>query len=400
MSAVLVVNSGSSSFKYQLIDSETEQSLASGLVERIGEPNGRMTHRGPDGTTERELEIPDHTAGFRAMLDAFASEGPSLDDNPLDAVGHRVVHGGKRFFEPTIVTPLVEINIEDLSDLAPLHNPANLQGIRAAKKAYPDVPHVAVFDTAFHQTLQPSAYTYAIDADLAERHRVRRYGFHGTSHKYVSEAAAAFLGRPLGELKQIVLHLGNGASACAIDGGQSVETSMGMTPLEGLVMGTRSGDLDPAVLIHLARRAHLSTDDLDELLNRRSGLLGLSGRGDMRDVRQAANGGDEQARLALDVTVHRLKHYLGAYTALLGRLDVLSFTAGVGENDAALRAEVLAGLEVLGIRLDPERNAAPSREARVISADDSAVTVLVVPTDEELEISRQSLQAVRETTGG
>jgi len=400
MSAVLVVNSGSSSFKYQLIDSETEQSLASGLVERIGEPNGRMTHRGPDGTTERELEIPDHTAGFRAMLDAFASEGPSLDDNPLDAVGHRVVHGGKRFFEPTIVTPLVEINIEDLSDLAPLHNPANLQGIRAAKKAYPDVPHVAVFDTAFHQTLQPSAYTYAIDADLAERHRVRRYGFHGTSHKYVSEAAAAFLGRPLGELKQIVLHLGNGASACAIDGGRSVETSMGMTPLEGLVMGTRSGDLDPAVLIHLSRRAHLSTDDLDELLNRRSGLLGLSGRGDMRDVRQAANGGDEQARLALDVTVHRLKHYLGAYTALLGRLDVLSFTAGVGENDAALRAEVLAGLEVLGIRLDPERNAAPSREARVISADDSAVTVLVVPTDEELEISRQSLQAVRETTGG
>jgi acetate kinase len=400
VSAVLVVNSGSSSFKYQLIDSETEQSLASGLVERIGEPSGRTTHRGPDGTTERELAIPDHTAGFRAMLDAFAAEGPSLEDNPLDAVGHRVVHGGKRFFEPTIVTPLVEINIEDLSDLAPLHNPANLQGIRAAKKAFPDVPHVAVFDTAFHQTLDPAAYTYAIDADLAERHRVRRYGFHGTSHKYVSETAAAFLDRPLGELKQIVLHLGNGASACAVDGGRSVETSMGMTPLEGLVMGTRSGDLDPAVLLHLSRRAHLGADDLDELLNRRSGLLGLSGRGDMRDVRTAANDGDERARLALDVTVHRLKHYLGAYTALLGGLDVLTFTAGVGENDAALRAEVLSGLEVLGIRLDPERNASASRDARVISADDSSVTVLVVPTDEELEISRQSLQAVRESTGG
>lgn len=400
MSAVLVVNSGSSSFKYQLIDSESEESLASGLVERIGEGMGSATHRGPDGISERSLEIPDHTAGFRVMLDAFAAEGPSLEQNPLEAVGHRVVHGGKRFFEPTIVTPLVELNIEDLSELAPLHNPANLEGIRAAKKAFPDVPHVAIFDTAFHQTMPPPAYTYAIDAQVAERHRVRRYGFHGTSHKYVSEAAAAFLGRPLGELRQIVLHLGNGASACAVDGGRSVETSMGMTPLEGLVMGTRSGDLDPAVLIHLARRAQLSTDDLDELLNRRSGLLGLSGRSDMRDVRQAADAGDESARLALEVTIHRLKHYLGAYVALLGGLDVLTFTAGIGENDTALRADVLSGLEVLGIRLDPERNASTSREARVISTDDSPVTVLVVPTNEELEIARQSVQAVRETTGG
>ncbi|SEI07329.1 MULTISPECIES: acetate kinase [unclassified Leifsonia] len=400
MSAVLVVNSGSSSFKYQLIDSESEESLASGLVERIGEGMGSATHRGPRGTSERSLEIPDHTAGFGVMLDAFAAEGPSLEQNPLEAVGHRVVHGGKRFFEPTIVTPLVEINIEDLSELAPLHNPANLEGIRAAKKAFPDVPHVAIFDTAFHQTMPPPAYTYAIDAEVAERHRVRRYGFHGTSHKFVSEAAAAFLGRPLGELRQIVLHLGNGASACAVDGGRSVETSMGMTPLEGLVMGTRSGDLDPAVLIHLARRAQLSTDDLDELLNRRSGLLGLSGRSDMRDVREAANAGDESARLALEVTIHRLKHYLGAYVALLGGLDVLTFTAGIGENDTALRADVLSGLEVLGIRLDPERNGSASREARVISTDDSPVTVLVVPTNEELEIARQSVQAVRGTTGG
>ncbi|WP_158862491.1 acetate/propionate family kinase [Leifsonia sp. AG29] len=394
MSAVLVVNSGSSSFKYQLIDSESEESLASGLVERIGEASGRTSHRGPDGTSERTLQIPDHTAGFRAMLDAFAEHGPSLDENPLDAVGHRVVHGGKRFFEPTVVTPLVEINIEDLSDLAPLHNPANLQGIRAARAAFPDVPHVAVFDTAFHQTLPPAAYTYAIDAGLAERHRVRRYGFHGTSHKYVSEAAARFLGRPIEELRQIVLHLGNGASACAVRGGRSVETSMGMTPLEGLVMGTRSGDLDPAVLLHLARRAHLGTDELDELLNRRSGLLGLSGRGDMRDVRQAAENGDEAARLALDTTIHRLKHYIGAYTALLGGLDVLVFTAGIGENDARLREETLEGLGFLGIELDPERNAASDRGARVISTDGSAVTVLVVPTNEELEIARQSLQAV------
>jgi acetate kinase len=305
-----------------------------------------------------------------------------------------VVHGGKRFFEPTIVTPLVEINIEDLAALAPLHNPANLQGIRAAKAAFPDVQHVAVFDTAFHQTLSPAAYTYAIDAALADKHRVRRYGFHGTSHKYVSEAAAAFLGRPLGDLKQIVLHLGNGASACAVDGGRSVETSMGMTPLEGLVMGTRSGDLDPAVLIHLARRAGLGIDGLDELLNRRSGLLGLSGHGDMRDVRHAAEAGDPAARLALETTVHRLKHYIGAYTALLGGLDALVFTAGIGENDRRLRAEVCDGLQTLGIRLDPERNSAESRDARVISTDDSPVAVLVVPTDEEIEIARQSLQAV------
>lgn len=394
MSAVLVVNSGSSSLKYQLIDAESEAALASGLVERIGEPSGGLRHTGPRGLRETTLEIPDHTAAFRAMLDAFRAEGPSLEEHPLAAVGHRVVHGGKRFFEPTIVTPLVEINIEDLADLAPLHNPANLQGIRAARAAFPDVAHVAVFDTAFHQTLAPEAYTYAIDAVLADRHRVRRYGFHGTSHKYVSGAAAEFLDRPLSELKQIVLHLGNGASACAIDGGRSVDTSMGMTPLEGLVMGTRSGDLDPAVLIHLARRAGLGIDDLDELLNRRSGLLGLAGKGDMRDVRDAAEAGDAAARLALDTTIHRLRHYVGAYTAVLGGLDVLTFTAGVGENDVRLRAEVCAGLEVLGIRVDPERNASGSRVARTISADDSRVAVLVVPTDEELEIARQSLQAV------
>lgn len=394
MTAVLVVNSGSSSLKYQLIDTDSERALASGLIERIGEASGHLRHTGPEGRRETTLAIPDHMAAFRAMLDAFGVDGPSLDENPLTAVGHRVVHGGKRFFEPTIVTPLVEINIEDLADLAPLHNPANLQGIRAAKEAFPDVPHVAVFDTAFHQTLAPEAYTYAIDAALADRHRVRRYGFHGTSHQYVSGAAAEFVSRPLGELKQIVLHLGNGASACAVDGGRSVDTSMGMTPLEGLVMGTRSGDLDPAVLLHLARRAALGTDDLDELLNRRSGLLGLSGHGDMRDVRHAADSGDAAARLALDTAVHRLKHYVGAYTAVLGGLDVLTFTAGIGENDRRLRAEVCAGLEVLGIRLDPERNAAGSRGARRISADDSRVTVLVVPTDEELEIARQCLQAV------
>ena len=394
MSAVLVINSGSSSFKYQLIDMETERPLATGLVERIGEGSGHTIHDGPDGTAERTVGIPDHTAGFRAMLDAFEANGPSLAEFPPVAVGHRVVHGGKRFFEPTVVTPLVEINIEDLADLAPLHNPANLEGIRAAETAFPQVPHVAVFDTAFHQTLAPEAYTYAIDADLAEKYRVRRYGFHGTSHKYVSETAAQVLGLPLGELKQIVLHLGNGASACAIDGGRSVDVSMGMTPLEGLVMGTRSGDIDPAVLFHLARRANLDTDALDELLNRRSGLLGISGHGDMRDVQRAAADGHADARLALDTYLHRLKHYIGAYIAILGGVDVLSFTAGVGENAAAVRAGALTGLEPLGIRLDAARNAERGSGARVISTDDSAVTVLVVPTDEELEIARQTLSAI------
>ncbi|MEO6827713.1 MAG: acetate kinase [Microbacteriaceae bacterium] len=404
MTEILVVNSGSSSFKYQLIEMETERTLASGLVERIGEVSGHCIHRAgargsADASTapsafERTLAIPDHTAGFRVMLDAFGEHGPSLDRHPPIAVGHRVVHGGKRFFEPTMITPRVKVDIQDLSELAPLHNPANLQGIEAAEEAFPDLPHVAVFDTAFHQTLPPAAYTYAIDADLAERYRVRRYGFHGTSHKFVSEAAAAFLRRPLTELKQIVLHLGNGASACAVDGGISVETSMGMTPLEGLVMGTRSGDVDPAVLLHLHRKAGLDVDDFDELLNRRSGLLGLSGRRDMRDVTDAAGSGDDAAQLTLDVYVHRLKQYIGGYYAQLGRLDAIVFTAGVGENSAVVRAGALAGLEELGIRLDPERNEAASRAIRVISADDSRVSVLVVPTDEELEIARQTLAVV------
>jgi acetate kinase len=394
VSSILVVNSGSSSFKYQLIDMDTEKTLASGLVERIGEVRGHSTHHGPGSTTQRDLPIPDHTAGFRVMLDAFESDGPSLTEHPPIAIGHRVVHGGKRFFEPTLITELVRINIEDLSELAPLHNPANVQGIIAAQKAFPQLPHVAIFDTAFHQTLPPAAYTYAIDAAIAERYRVRRYGFHGTSHKFVSEAAAVFLGRPLAELKQIVLHLGNGASACAVDGGRSVETSMGMTPLEGLMMGTRSGDIDPAVLFHLNRTGGYNIEQLDDLLNRHSGLLGLGGHGDMRDIQSAAASGDETARLAFEVYLHRIKQYVGAYFAQLGGLDVITFTAGVGENNALVRAGSLAGLEPMGIRIDPARNESASRDARRISTDDSRVTVLVIPTDEELEIARQTLAVV------
>lgn len=406
MSAVLVINSGSSSFKYQLIEMETESVLASGLVERIGETMGSMRHTVTaeglgDGahvtmesaTYDRQLSIADHTAGFQVMLDAFAYYGPLLSDHPPVAVGHRVVHGGARFFEPTLITPLVEINIDDLALLAPLHNPGAVAGIMAARSAFPDAPHVAVFDTAFHQTLSPAAYTYAIDQKLAQRHRIRRYGFHGTSHKFVAGAAADFVGRDVRELKQIVFHLGNGASACAIDGGVSVDTSMGFTPLEGLVMGTRSGDLDPAALFHLARRHEMSIDDLDHLLNKKSGLLGLSGFADMRDVLERRARGDKKATLAFDVYVHRLRHYLGAYIAVLGGVDVISFTAGVGENAVAVREEVLATMAWAGVRIDPERNAARTDGPRVISSDDSTVTVLVMPTNEELEIARQTLSA-------
>ncbi len=364
MTGILVVNSGSSSLKYQFIDMTAESVLASGLIERVT----------------------DHVAACRIMIGELERLGLTAD-----AVGHRVVHGGSDFSAATLVDDGVLARIDALAELAPLHNPANLDGIRAVQDAFPGIPQVAVFDTAFHQTLAPEAYTYAIDRELAEQYRVRRYGFHGTSHRFVSGEAARFLGRPLDSLKQIVLHLGNGASACAIDGGRSVDTSMGLTPLAGLVMGTRSGDLDPAVLLHLMRRAGLGADELDELLNTRSGLLGLSGHADWRDVQAATAAGDERAALAAQVFRRRITHYVGAYAALLGGLDVVSFTAGIGEHSAAVRAEVLAGLGHLGIELEPERNEGAEGGIRTISSDASRVTVLVVPTNEELEIAREVL---------
>ena len=395
MSVVLVINSGSSSFKYQLIDVESQEALASGLVERIGEPLGKAKHDVGDVASTIELPIPDHTAGFAVMLEAFAAYGPSLETHAPIAVGHRVVQGGARFFEPTLITPLVEINIDELSFLAPLHNPGALQGIKAARAAFDGVPHVAVFDTAFHQTMPPAAYTYAIDKDVAERHRIRRYGFHGTSHKYVSEEAARFLGRPLGDLRQIVLHLGNGASATAIDGGRSVDTSMGLTPLQGLVMGTRSGDIDPSLPLVLAQREGWTPAQIDAFLNKRSGMLGLTGAGDMRDIEERCARGDAEAQVAFDVYIHRLRAYIGAYLAQLGGVDVISFTAGVGENSATVRAAALETLGFAGVHLDDERNAVRSKQTRVISAEGAPVTVLVVPTNEELEIARQTLEVAR-----
>lgn len=394
MSIVLVVNSGSSSIKYQILDMDFESVLGGGLVERIGGTLGIATHTGPLGTSRREAVIASHTAGFDAVLDACAEWGPDLEAIPLRAVGHRVVQGGARFRGPALIDDAVEAAIEELSPLAPLHNPPNLLGIRAARTAFPGSPQVAVFDTAFHQTMPPEAYTYAIDSGLAETHGIRRYGFHGTSHKYVSEQAAAFLGQPLDQVNTIVLHIGNGVSACAVRGGVSIDTSMGLTPLEGLVMGTRSGDLDPAILIHLHRQGGLDIDALDELLNRRSGLLGLSGSSDMRDVEAGAAQGDNRAILALRVYCYRLRHYVGAYYAQLGRVDAIAFTAGVGEHSSRVRAQTLAGLERLGIAVDAQRNGEPSNGIRRISADASEVAVLVVPTNEELEIARQTLAAL------
>ena len=392
--SVLVINSGSSSIKYQLVIPDTYEVLASGLVERIGEPVGAVKHVAHGETTRRELPVPDHAEGLRIVLGLFEEIGPDLARAHVAAVGHRVVQGGARFDGPALVDEDVVRNIDELSPLAPLHNPPNLTGIRVARELLPDVPHVAVFDTAFFRDLPAAAATYAVDTEVATKHRVRRYGAHGTSHQYVSHKVARLLGRPVEELNTIVLHLGNGASASAVRGGRAVETSMGMTPLEGLVMGTRSGDLDPAVLFHLHRNAGMSVDELDDLLNRRSGIKGLSGVNDFRELHDLVEQGDTAARLALDVYLHRLRKYIGAYHAVLGRLDVIAFTAGVGENDDVVRAGALAGLEAMGIEVDLERNAGRKSEPTVISPDGARVTVLVVPTNEELAIARQALEVV------
>lgn len=397
MSAVLVVNSGSSSVKYQLVDPVSGASLASGVVEKIGEtsePGGVITHREGAEKFEWTGPIPDHSAGLRLAFEMFARAGAPLGERGVAAVGHRVVHGGTVFSAPTIVTDEVLAVVDGLSALAPLHNPANVLGIAVARELFPDVPHVAVFDTAFFRTLPEAAATYAIDHDLALKHGVRRYGFHGTSHSYVSGKVAEFLGRPAEDVNQIVLHLGNGASASAVRGGVAVDTSMGLTPLEGLVMGTRSGDIDPGVLMHLRRVAGLDVDALDTLLNRNSGIKGISGVNDFRELRTLIDAGDERAVLAYGVYIHRLRKYVGAYLVGLGRLDAIAFTAGVGENDAHVRADALAGLSDLGIEVDEALNTSPERGARVISTTGSKVTVLVMPTNEELAIAQAAWKLV------
>ena len=394
---VLVLNSGSSSVKYQLLDMRERTRLAVGLVERIGEETGRLKHTPlADGGAARERtgRIADHEAALKAVAEELDKDGLGLDSPELAAIGHRVVHGGQSFTEPTVIDDAVLCEIERLIPVAPLHNPAGLAGIRTAIALRPDLPQVAVFDTAFHTTMPEPAARYAIDVRTADEYRVRRYGFHGTSHAYVSRATARLLGRAPEEVNVIVLHLGNGASASAVRGGRCVDTSMGLTPLEGLVMGTRSGDLDPAVIFHLMRVADLSADDIDTLLNKKSGLIGLCGDNDMREIRRRVDAGDEQATLAFDIYIHRLRKYIGAYYAVLGKVDAVAFTAGVGENAAPVREAAIAGLEELGLVVDPALNAARADGPRVISPAGARVAVAVVPTDEELEIATQTYALV------
>ncbi len=389
----LVINCGSSSIKYQLFDMAGERLLARGLVEKIGEAGSAVSHDAGGQSLAYEADIPDHESAFehirRALMDPETGAVASPGD--IDAIGHRVVHGGERFADSVLLTDEVIQAIEDFAALAPLHNPPNLAGIRCAQRAFPGKPHVAVFDTAFHQTMPERAYIYAIPYKLYTEARVRRYGFHGTSHRFVMARAAELLGVPREDFHGITCHLGNGCSMAAVAGGRSVDTTMGLTPLEGLVMGTRSGDIDPAIIFHLARTAGCSLGELDCLLNKHSGLLGLSGvSNDMREL-EAAAAADPRARLAIDVFCYRVRKYVGAYLAALGRAHAVVLTGGIGENSAPIRERILAGLGALGIELDPEANAAARGREADISTDGSPVRILVVPTNEELMIARDTL---------
>ena len=399
---VLVINCGSSSIKYSLVrtgDGGGDETLASGLVEKIGEASSLLHHTVAGRKESREVQTPDHRAAFDLMLRELA-EGPRAvlaAAADIQAVGHRVVHGGERFTESVRINDEVIAAVEAYASLAPLHNPPNLVGIRAAIERVPGAVHVAVFDTAFHQTLPPRAFLYAIPYDLYEQHDIRRYGFHGTSHRYVAGVAAELLRKPTAETNLITCHLGNGCSVAAVRAGKSVDTSMGLTPLEGLVMGTRSGDVDPGVVFHLMRALGMDADRIDALLNRESGLLGLSGvSNDLRDVRRAAQSGNRRADLALDLFCYRLKKYIGAYTAVLGRVDALVFTAGIGENGPGIRERSCAGLEALGYRLDPTKNVAKASGLRDIAARDSEKRIFVIPTDEEAMIARDTARIAAE----
>jgi len=382
---ILVLNSGSSSIKYALFAAGSLAELRAGIVSRIGEP----------GT----FSVPDHREGFRRVMSDLLESGAIRETAGLSGIGHRIVHGGERFREPVRVDAGVVEAIRETIPFAPLHNPGNLQGIEVALGMCPGVPQVAVFDTAFHQTMPPRAFHYALPLALYVSHRVRRYGFHGTSHAHVARRAAGYLESPPGSLNLITLHLGNGASAAAIRGGESVDTSMGMTPLEGLIMGTRCGDLDPAVPFFLGAATGKDPRQVQDLLNEESGLKGICGSNDMREVHRKAAAGDPGAKLAIDMYSYRVKKYIGAYTAALGRVDALVFTGGIGENDAEVRRRACEGLEQLGIALDQGRNDAPSSLPREIQREGMPVKVLVIPTNEELEIALQTLACLRNNTG-
>lgn len=395
---VLVINSGSSSLKFQLLSPADGTVEATGIVERVGQEQGTATITAGDQESSFEGPVPDHKKAMAIVQRLFGEVGLSLTDGRIRAVGHRVVQGGARYSDPVLIDEQVRWDIHDLGKLAPLHNYAAVDGIDGAQALLPDVPHVAVFDTAFFTALPEAAATYALNREVAKKYRVRRYGAHGTSHQFVADAVSEHLaaqGRDVSDLRQVVLHLGNGASASAVRGGAAVETSMGLTPLEGLVMGTRTGDIDPSIYIHLHRQAGLSAEEIDDLLNKRSGMMGMCGMNDFRDITAAVEAGDEVATLAMDVYVHRLRKYLGSYSFTLGGLDAIAFTAGIGENVPMVRERLLTGLGDFGIELDREANAARSKQLRVISTPASKVTVLVVPTDEELSIARQAAEVAR-----
>ena len=394
---ILVINCGSSSLKYQLINSDTEAVLAKGLCERIGIDGSQITYQPAGGEKEVTVSpMPTHTQAIQLVLDALKNEKTgvikSLDE--VGAVGHRVVHGGENFTASTLLTDEAMKAIEECNDLAPLHNPANLIGIRACQELMPDTPMVAVFDTAFHQTMPEEAYLYGLPYEYYEKYKVRRYGFQGTSHSYVSKRAAEILGKDYNQMKTIVCHLGNGASISAVDGGKSVETSMGLTPLEGLVMGTRSGDIDPAIMEFIAKKENLDITGVMNVLNKKSGVLGISKlSSDFRDLENAVAEGNELAQKALNVFYHRVVKYIGAYIAVMNGVDTIVFTAGLGENDKVMRKTVCANLEYMGIKIDDEANGKRGEEI-VISTPDSRVTVMVIPTNEELAIARETLALV------
>ena len=394
---ILVINCGSSSLKYQLINSETEGVLAKGLCERIG-IDGMLTYQPEGGEKEKsEIAMPTHTEAINAVLAALTNEksGVIKSLSEVGAVGQRGVHGGEKFTSSCLINDDSMKAIEECNDLAPLHNPANLIGIRACQELMPGVPMVAVFDTAFHQTMPDVAYTYGIPYEYYEKYKVRRYGFHGTSHSYVSKRTAEIVGKPYDQMKIIVCHLGNGASISAVNCGKSVDTSMGLTPLEGLVMGTRSGDLDPAIIDFVGKKEGLSLDEMNEVLNKKSGMLGISGvSSDGRDLEAAAETGNKRAQLALDVFDYRVIKYIGAYAAAMNGVDAIAFTAGIGENNIKMRKDVCSSLTYLGVKLDEEKNNVRGEE-RIISADDSKVQVLLVPTNEELAIARETLALVK-----
>ncbi|SPT52846.1 Acetate kinase [Actinomyces bovis] len=389
---VLVINSGSSSIKYQLVDPDSGAGLASGLVERIGDTIGAITHKHGTEKTYLELPVPDHGFGLSEVLRLFEEQGPKLSEANIVAVGHRVVQGGRYFSGPALVNDDVVAKIEELVPLGPLHNPAHLKGIEVARKLMADIPQVVVFDTAFFQDLPEEAARYGLNREIADKYSIRRYGAHGTSHQFVSQEISKRLGRD--DLKQIVLHLGNGASVSAVVGGHAVDTSMGLTPLEGLVMGGRTGDIDPAAVFHLVRVAGMNVDEIDHLFNRESGMKGLTGQQDMREVWKLIDAGDQQARDAMNIYLHRLVKYVGAYTAVMGGLDAITFTAGIGENDKRLRAELCERLSFLGIKVDEAANGTHSSDPVTISTPDSAVVVTVLPTNEELAIARQALTLI------